>query len=441
MSNKAQVVAALDAARVLALALPDDAPSPQDDVTPPETAITAGPTDTTATTAVVAFAGTDDRPGPLVFEGSLDGAPFAPVASPVSLSGLALGAHSYRVRARDVAGNVDGSPSVVVWTISEPAPPPVGGAPTWEKLATGGSFGAYFRRPVMLPNGDIWMAWGPNNVPENGSFIFRRASKVFERTSAIPGIGSDIGKRENYGACFVGDGVIAIGAGAPVAYGQDGTLSFNETTGTYTQQFPVTPALEVPDSALLHHDGYLYAFGGWANIATRRRSLATGAITPYGGNGPQFTRQSSYGPDEEESPRLTYVRSGMRANGTIWALANDNELWTCAQGGTWVQRPTTGNKPSTLGIAATLVESRNCIVAWCGRTGMATLGTLLRQTWILDLATMVWSKGPGQASGDVVPPPSTTASVNLLSDGTAAYAVVDVQGGLTEVWVMQWGSP
>lgn len=324
----------------------------------------------------------------------------------------------------------------------DPDPPTGGGGtPVWTKLATGGAFGAYFRRPVMLPNGDVWMAWGPNNLPDNGSFIFRRAPKVFERTSTTPGIGFDIGKRENYGACFRDNGVVIVGPGAPVAYGQMGTLALDTATGVYSELFPVSPSFGGDDSTLLHHAGYLYAFGGWPNLTLRRRSLATGAITAYGGTGPQFTRQPSYGPDEQESPRLTYVRSGMRTNGTIWALANDNELWMCPPGGAWAMHPTTGDKPSTLGLVATLVESRNCIVAWSGRTGMTTLGTLLRQTWILDLATLVWSKGPGAAAGDVVPPASTTACVNLLSNGTDVLAVIDVQGGLTDVWVMQWGSP
>ena len=54
------------------------------------------------------------------FECSLDGAPFAECASPKEYTGLALGQHTFNVRATDAAGNT-GSPTDYVWTIEEPA--------------------------------------------------------------------------------------------------------------------------------------------------------------------------------------------------------------------------------------------------------------------------------------------------------------------------------
>ena len=286
------------------------------------------------------------------------------------------------------------------------------------------------------------MAWGPNSSADHGSWIFRGATNTFEKTSALSGVGYDIGSRENYGAWYDQDReCVWIGAGAPVAYSQTGELRFDPATKLYTYDYP-TP-FSGGDSALLYHAGYLYSVGGWSNRPTVRRNLFTGAVSSYGGSpAPQFTRQTSYGLAEEESPRLTYARSGIRPNGTIWTLANDNGYWTCPLNGTWQQHTTTGDAPTTLGIVATLVEPRNVLVAWCGKTGMvvAASGTTLRQTWVLDLATLVWSKGPGLAAGDVVPTASVMCCNNLVSDGNSATLVVDVQSAKSEVWRLSWGS-
>jgi hypothetical protein len=45
------------------------------------------------------------------------------------------------------------------------------------------------------------------------------------------------------------------------------------------------------------------------------------------------------------------------------------EYWTCPLGGTWQQHATTGDAPTTIGIVATVVESRGTLVAWCGAHG------------------------------------------------------------------------
>jgi hypothetical protein len=305
--------------------------------------------------------------------------------------------------------------------------PPAG--PTWTMLGEGGPVGAYFHRSAVLPGGDLWMAWG-------GSFVFRRASGLFERTSQNSGIGWDIGKRENYGACYdAARNRVLVGAGGPVAYNQLGTLAMDPASGVYTEVYP-TVDFERGDAPLLVRGDDAYTFGGWANTSTRKRNLVTGAITAYGGTGPRFTRQSERGTDEQESPRLTYARAGIRADGTLWALANDNEYWTCPLGGAWQLHATTGDAPTTIGIVATVVESRGTLVAWCGRTGMTTPGTTLRQTWLLDLATLAWRKGPGP--DDVVPPASGMSAANLLSDGDVALLVVDRSGLPSQVWALQW---
>ena len=86
------------------------------DVTAPQTTLGAGspPASTSSTSATFAF--TSDEAGS--FECSLDGGAWAACASPKTYSGLALGAHEFRVRAVDESGNTDGSPATHTWTIT-----------------------------------------------------------------------------------------------------------------------------------------------------------------------------------------------------------------------------------------------------------------------------------------------------------------------------------
>ncbi|WP_370249598.1 hypothetical protein [Nocardioides sp.] len=87
----------------------------------PDTTITSGPSGSSAaTTASVSFS--SDRQG-ASFECSLDDAPFVACTSPRQLSGLAVGPHTFRVRA--VADGVtDASPASASWTVTAPPPAP-----------------------------------------------------------------------------------------------------------------------------------------------------------------------------------------------------------------------------------------------------------------------------------------------------------------------------
>ena len=95
------------------------------DTTPPDTTITGGPPAVTgSTTATITFTGSDNvtAPGSLTFEGKLDAGAYGVVTSPVNLSGLAGGTHTYSVRAKDAAGNLDATPASVTWTVDVTAP-------------------------------------------------------------------------------------------------------------------------------------------------------------------------------------------------------------------------------------------------------------------------------------------------------------------------------
>ena len=87
------------------------------DASAPETTIGSGPASTTPSTSA-SFAFSSELGA--VHECSLDGAAYVACSSPTDYSGLAVGEHTFAVRAIDVAGNVDPSPASHAWTIDLP---------------------------------------------------------------------------------------------------------------------------------------------------------------------------------------------------------------------------------------------------------------------------------------------------------------------------------
>jgi hypothetical protein len=94
------------------------------DSTPPETTIDTGP-ESPIEAVVATFTFSSDDPD-ATFECSLDGASFGPCASPAETTGLTVGDHDFRVRARDVGGNADPTPDLHQWTVVSPNPPDTG---------------------------------------------------------------------------------------------------------------------------------------------------------------------------------------------------------------------------------------------------------------------------------------------------------------------------
>jgi uncharacterized repeat protein (TIGR01451 family) len=89
-------------------------------VASPETSLAATPpATTTSTSATFNFVSGTSAP---YFECRLDGAAFGACTSPKTYSGLASGSHTFDVRAKDAAGNVDPTPATYTWTIDQNAP-------------------------------------------------------------------------------------------------------------------------------------------------------------------------------------------------------------------------------------------------------------------------------------------------------------------------------
>ena len=85
------------------------------DTTPPETTITSGPSGVTTSTS--ASFGFNSSEAGSTFTCSLDGGAYSSCSSPKSYSALSAGTHTFRVKARDAAGNEDATPAARTWEI------------------------------------------------------------------------------------------------------------------------------------------------------------------------------------------------------------------------------------------------------------------------------------------------------------------------------------
>jgi hypothetical protein len=91
------------------------------DTTPPNTSISSGPpSTTTSTSANLGFSSSESGSS---FHCSIDSSPPSDCSSPTSYNSLVLGPHTFSVAATDAAGNIDASPAIRKWTVTEPEVP------------------------------------------------------------------------------------------------------------------------------------------------------------------------------------------------------------------------------------------------------------------------------------------------------------------------------
>lgn len=90
------------------------------DLDPPETTIDTGPTGTVrVASANFTFSSNETM---VTYACSLDGAAYAACTSPQNLTNLGQGAHTFSVRATDMAAHTDATPATRTWTIDTIAP-------------------------------------------------------------------------------------------------------------------------------------------------------------------------------------------------------------------------------------------------------------------------------------------------------------------------------
>ncbi len=127
--------------------LPPVVAPPPPDTAAPETTISSGPSgSTSATTASFGFSSSESGSD---FACKLDSGSWGACDSPNSYSNLAIGKHTFSVRATDSAGNTDASPAARSWTVaSTPTPPDttapettISSGPSGSTSATTASFG------------------------------------------------------------------------------------------------------------------------------------------------------------------------------------------------------------------------------------------------------------------------------------------------------------
>lgn len=93
------------------------------DSTPPDTTITANPTNPSASSsATFSFTGSDSESGVASYTCQIDGGGYSTCASPRNYSALADGSHTFQVRAADAANNVDPTPASYTWVVDTTAP-------------------------------------------------------------------------------------------------------------------------------------------------------------------------------------------------------------------------------------------------------------------------------------------------------------------------------
>ncbi len=98
------------------------------DLTEPNTTITSGTQGTVASSSATFYFTGSDNSAVAYFECQLDSGGYTQCSSPITYTGLLSGStHTFYVRAKDTAGNVDSSPATMSWTVDLTGP--TGGNP------------------------------------------------------------------------------------------------------------------------------------------------------------------------------------------------------------------------------------------------------------------------------------------------------------------------
>jgi hypothetical protein len=405
-----------------------DREEPSPDTTPPDTVLVSGPVDGASTDATITFTGSDPGGGAVTFEGSLDGAAWAPVVSPVQLTGLAPGAHSYRVQAVDAAGNIDAVPAVVNWTVSTPPPTSlvlVRKSPSNTGVEYGG-FNFQFNTGCMIGGGQLHHIW-------RGTWRFNTLTGAAAKQTCTNSDGSAVVTLpENCDQEYVETlGLVFETTGAPVG----AFRSFDPATNVYTilpgpaQEGDVLLLFDRPRNRLLTVAGYTpptdvraYALpsGPWTSVPTTNAPAAT-----------------------FDYAKVSMFRGGISLLGRVGFFGDYNELSELEGGATnWVARPTTGTKPSVYSHFV-YYEPHDAYYAWTGAAVIAGANApSVRKFYRLRRATWAWEElavefpavgAPTSRSmiqNILIADPENEQLVLMVGDGYVRLYTMDLRGSL-----------
>jgi hypothetical protein len=155
--------------------------------TAPETVLTETPPLLTNSTQA-SFAFHSDDPS-ATFQCQLDGAAPAPCTSPLTLTNLSEGAHTFTVTAVNASGNVDPTPASWAWTIDvtpPPAPTGVGATPgngqvtiTWQRVSDANGIASYeiYRDGTLLTSVGDTTSYVDSSVQPNTTYSYTVAAR------------------------------------------------------------------------------------------------------------------------------------------------------------------------------------------------------------------------------------------------------------------------
>lgn len=403
------------------------AEGPAPDTTPPETTIVAGPANSTDTSATITFTGYDAE-GPVTFEGRLDDEAFHPVVPPMVLSNLSVGQHTYEVRAVDAAGNVDGTPASVTWSV---LPVPTGGAGTWMKYPCAYGNAAY---PEAEYQSWYNLAYDSKRDVFYGMDWFgvvAKFSPVEQKwTKLTPNIGGGTHNRT-----FTYDPIndrlwIGEGTGSTMT----GVNYFDQNSNAVIPHAMTAPRFGNESAAIYDPAGKrLIVFGGWgrAGLHTFALDPPASAMTPVSING---ARPSWDPPTDGAAQRMTAWRSDLdTARDRIFFVDVDGSLWFLPLPAlnAWQRVVPSGPVPP---VHTQYVYDRehDCIVGWSAANAIAGGSTYLppeRETWVLPFATMTWEKVANAAAGDTVPGRTVYVGYSLCYDPVRKQVLLHTLAG------------
>ncbi|MFO0678407.1 MAG: protein kinase [Polyangiaceae bacterium] len=283
-----------------------------DTVAPPTpTFTTVPPALTNATTASLAF--TDTEAG-VTFECRLDSAPFAPCTSPRSLTGLAPGGHTFRVRALDTVGNTSAE-AVATWNIDTSAPPPptiTSSPPAFTNATSGQVAFTATGTPTFQCRVDGG-AYGPCASPVTVSNL-AQGTHTFD-VYAVSGAGnSSAPARASWTVDLTPPGATTLSGSPPATTSQTGatfTFSNADPTATFRCKVDMGAFASCASPTAL------------AMLADGAHSFAVFAVDPAGNEGPTAT--ATWTVDTSAPPRPTFSSVPppvTNATSATWAFAS-----------------------------------------------------------------------------------------------------------------------